>query len=321
MKTPHFLLILSFLLSFHQNSSSQSFDEFSVDKEVSIFLKDKFDVLKNFNLGIPCPEEENKWYLDSLDYSPWYVGDFNGDKIPDLFVTGKQKKEQVHYLILGKNEEDEASTFSLIQVTPPKIKGNLQIPFIEETKKGNFIIFKQFETNVRTIVRDGQEIRIPKTYKDYYKMGLIKKDSLIYKFGNIVEYNPSPDSRQIEYIQIHVFCQFGGCPDFRMKIDEFGQMLLQNISNTNEEPGMYSSACDPDALDRIFALANYLRIDKSLQKFGEDNADKTITVIIQYKDEKYKSWYDYEQGASLGMIHLYELLLDVKEAASWEFKQ
>ncbi len=321
MKIHHFIPVLIFLLGFLEKPTCQSFDEFSVDKEVSIFLKDHFDGLKNFSLGIPCPEEENKWYLDSIDYSPWYVGDLNGDKILDLFVTGKQKKDQVHYLVLGKNEEDETSTFTLIQVTPPKIKGNLQIPFIEETKKGNFIIFKQFETNVKTIVRDGQEIRLPKTYKDYYKMGLIKKDSLIYRFGDLVEYNPNPDSRQIEYIQVHFFCQFGGCPDFRMKIDEFGQMLLHNISNTTEEPGMYAAACDPDALEQIFALANYLRLDKSLQKFGEDNADKTITTVIQYKDEKYKSWYDYEQGASLGMIRLYEMLLKAKESASWEFKQ
>lgn len=71
---------------------SQAFDEFTLDKEVSIFLKKTFDELKNFDLGVKCPEEENQWYLDSLEYSPWFVNDFNGDEIPDLFVTGTKKK-------------------------------------------------------------------------------------------------------------------------------------------------------------------------------------------------------------------------------------
>ncbi|MBK9109631.1 MAG: hypothetical protein IPM92_14980 [Saprospiraceae bacterium] len=167
-----------FILAFSSLScfvKAQNFDDFTVDKEVSIFIKDNFATLKNFDLGIKCPHEENQWYLDSLEYSPWYVGDFNKDNISDLFVTGKQRKDQTHYLIFGKDELDEQEGWEFLQLYPSKKRGDLVIPFIEETRKQLYIIFKQFKTSTTTVVKDGMEVRLPTTYKDYYKMGLMKK--------------------------------------------------------------------------------------------------------------------------------------------------
>lgn len=299
-------------------SFAQNFDDFTLDKEVSIFIKEHFEGLRDFDLGIKCPYEENQWYLDSLEYSPWFVGDFNKDNISDLFITGREKKDQTHYVVFGKDELDDVAAFELLQLLPPRKLGDLVIPFVEETKQRLYIVFKQFKTKTTTIVRDGQEVRLPKTYKDYYKMGLMKKDTLVYQFGNFIEYNASPDPRAIKFIQMHMFCQFGGCPDFRMKVSSDGQMLLHNIKNTDEEVGKYSSICEPETLDQILAMANYLPLSKKLEKFGEDSADKTVTMIVEYEDGSYKSWYDYEHGAKLGMTLLYELMIKAKQSADWE---
>lgn len=320
MKIKSAFIIISQLV-FSSLLSSQAFDEFTIDKEVIIFAKKEFKELKNFDLGIKCPEEENQWYLDSLEYSPWFVGDFNGDEIPDLFMTGQEKKEQANYIILGKDDLDEESNFSLIPVYAPKNRGNLLIPFIEDSRKGPMIIFKHFETTVRTETRNGMEVRVPRTYQDYYKMGLIKKDTLVYKFGGILEYNPRPVTKEIRFIQIHSFCQFGGCPDYRMKIDSARNMILSNIKNTDQDIGKYTSFCDENKFKQIFDLANYVRMNKSSQKFGEESADHVFTVIITYQDNTAVSWYDYEQGASLAISQLYELMHQVKSSASWEFKE
>ncbi|MBK9727137.1 MAG: hypothetical protein IPO86_03365 [Saprospiraceae bacterium] len=311
---------LLFQLVYFTASMAQAFDEFTVDKEVMIFVKDEFNDLKNFSLGIKCPEEENQWYLDSLEYSPWFVGDFNDDKIPDLFITGQEKKDQAHYLILGKDELDEESGFTLIPVCPPKNRGNLVIPFIEESRKGLLILFKQFKTETTIQVKDGQETRLPRTYIDYYKMGLIKKDTLVYNFGGIIEYNLKPTIKDIQFIQMHSFCQFGGCPDFKMKIDSLGQMILSNIKNTDEEVGMYAALCEESVFKKVYSLSNYLKLQKSNQHFGEESADKTITMIISYSDGTAKTWYDYEQGASLGISKLYDLFFEAKKNATWEYK-
>lgn len=300
---------------------SQSFDEFTLDKEVSVFAKNEFKDLKNFELGIDCPEEENQWYLDSLDYSPWYVGDFNGDEIPDLFLTGKENKQQTHYIIMGKDELDEEASFSLIPVYPPKVRGNLIVPFVEETRKGLLIIFRHFETSVRTETRNGVEVRVPRTYQDYYKLGLIKKDTLVYKFGGILEYNPQPEYRDIRFLQIHSYCQYGACPDFKMKIDSARNMILANIKNTEQDIGKYASFCDEVTFQKIFDLARYLKLPKSSQKFGEESADHVFTMIIMYQDNTSKTWYDYEQGATLAISQLYELMHQVKTNANWEYRE
>lgn len=71
----------------------------------------------------------------------------------------------------------------------------------------------------------------------------------------------------------------------------------------------------------IFELANYLKLQKSSQVFGEDSADKTFTMIIAYQDGSAKTWYDYEQGASLSISRLYDLMVKAKESATWEFKE
>lgn len=314
-----FLLFIGLLPAL--NSGAQSFDEFSLDKEVLIFVKSTFDDMKNFNLGVKCPEEENQWYLDSLDFSPWHVGDFNQDDIPDLFITGQEKKDQAHYLILGKDELDTETGFSLIPVYPNKIRGNLVVPFIEETRNGPLIVFRHFKTETTTQVKDGIEVRLPKTYNDYYKLGLIKRDTLVFKFDGMLEYNPRPGSKPIRFVQIHSFCQFGGCPDFRMKIDSSGYMLLSNIKNTDEAAGLYSAQCDTGQTKLILELANYLRIQKASQRFGEESADRTMTAIISFQDGSAITWYDYEQGATLGISRLYDLLLQAKKSAIWEYRQ
>ena len=89
------LVLLNALLS---PIYSQDFEDFTIDKEVIIFLKKQFKDLKDFQLGIKVKNDDNQLYLDSIEYSSWFVGDFNDDGLNDLFVTGNQKKENVTYL-------------------------------------------------------------------------------------------------------------------------------------------------------------------------------------------------------------------------------
>lgn len=311
-------IVILFLVSSSPLSSQYYFEDFVEDKEVMIFLKENFDGFKNFSLGIKCKEEEHQWYLDSMEFTPWYVGDFNQDEIPDLFVTGQIRKDQEHYLILGKDELDQESPWQIFTVRPPKVRGDFVVPMIEETRKILYIILRQFKTKTSTVVRDGMEVRLPRVYNDYYKLGLMKKDTLVFKYGSVVEFNPSPETQMISYIQMHAFCQFGGCPDYKVKISQDGQMILHNIQNTTEDPGLYSGTCEPVLLDQIFELANYIRLKKKLEYFGDSSADKTVTMVISYDEDNYFSWYDYEQGASLSMSRLYELVIAAKDNAGWE---
>ncbi len=44
---------------------SQDFEDFTIDKEVIIFLKKQFKDLKDFQLGIKVKNDDNQLYLDS----------------------------------------------------------------------------------------------------------------------------------------------------------------------------------------------------------------------------------------------------------------
>ena len=94
-----FILVLSFCKPF---ICAQELDEFTLDKEVIIFVKDKFRELKNFNLGVKVEHEDNQLYLDSIEYSPWFVGDFNDDGLSDLFITGHEKKTKYKLSYLSR---------------------------------------------------------------------------------------------------------------------------------------------------------------------------------------------------------------------------
>ena len=46
---------------------SQDFEDFTIDKEVIIFLKKQFKDLKDFQLGIKVKNDDNQLYLDSIE--------------------------------------------------------------------------------------------------------------------------------------------------------------------------------------------------------------------------------------------------------------
>ncbi len=375
-----FGLVLLLLTAFV--AGAQSFDEFSLDNEVRVFLRKEFRSLKNFRLGLKVPKEENQWYLDSLSYSPWFVSDFNKDGISDLFVTGMENGRFQSYLILAREEEhklpversmdaprkrkdeikskkkkdkkldfedeeeydmeewDEGSdeneddeefidedtdifksakmSYELVEVVPPRSRATFIVPFIEETLEGPLILIKQFATEQKITMRNGVQVRFPKSFNQDFQMGFLRKDTFIYKFGGIVEYNAAPSSGRIKYIQFHSYCQYGGCPDYKLKIDSAGNMILHNIKNTDEAVGVYKSQCSLEDLKNVMDLANYVKYTKDDIRFGDSSADLVITLLVMYQDGKSKRIVDYKLGGTLSLSRLYDLLYEVKSKASWQ---
>ncbi|NOT37529.1 MAG: hypothetical protein HOP11_09145 [Saprospiraceae bacterium] len=302
------LLFIPFLLC------SQTFDDFTIDKEVTVFIEKHFSELKNLELGIKGKNEDNQLYLDSIEYSPWFVGDFNDDGLTDLFVQGYKRKENQAYLIMSTEEADK---FQLNEIRPIFVEGDLNFPVIEETKDGPLIIYKQFMTKRTSKMVKGEEVFFPKNYNTWYGMGFLRKDTLVYKVDRLVEFNPKPNKSPLKFIQIHGYCQFGGCADFKLKIDSAGNMILQNIKNTELEKGIYKATCEEDKFRVLNNLINYLRFSKNEKRYGDSQADQVFSIYIAKQDGTEYKIVDYSQGGTLGLIQLYDFIEDIRKKTLW----
>ena len=307
--------ILFFSLLSSTSTFAQQIDDLTIDKEVLIFLKKYFKDLRNFTLETKVQEPENQVYLDSIEFSNWFTGDFNDDGLTDLFVTGMERKIYTSYIVLAADDDE---SFTLVHVIPPTDVGNFHVVVTEDYKTKPLVIYKQFTSEVKETVKNGMPQRIPKNYNDYYKLGFIRKDTIVYKSGFMIEFNPKPLTADIDFIQIHPYCQFGGCPDYRIKIDSAGNMIHHNISKSSDDQKVYKAKADPDLLPEFFNLVKYLKFPKKEMKYGSAEANEIITFQVKYKDGTEYKIVDYAKGGTLGLAAVYDLFFKIKDAGLWE---
>jgi len=309
-----YLAILFLYLLYGAAIVAQPYEEFTLDSEVKTFLDKNFSDLKSWDLGVKLRNSDNQLYLDSIEYSPWHVADFNDDGLLDLFVQMYKRKENRTLLIMAL---EEVGTYNVLEVEPVKKVGDLHIPFVEETQEGPLIIYKQYATEQTSRTKDGVEIKYPKNFNTYYSLGFLKKDTLIYRFDRLMEYASKPNLSGFKYVQMRSYCQFGGCPDYILKVDSVGNMILQNIKNTALDPGYYKAVCDPDLFRNLQLRVKYLQLPKTEMKFGDNTADKVITMIIAFSDGRTYKVLDYSTEGTLGLKGLYDYMEEIRTTTLW----
>ncbi|MBK9270237.1 MAG: hypothetical protein IPM48_01450 [Saprospiraceae bacterium] len=293
---------------------AQPYEEFTLESEVKSFIDKSFPEMKGWNLGVKVKNSDNQLYLDSIEYSPWHVADFNDDGLFDLFVQMYRRKENKAFLVMAQEEPD---VYQILDVAPAKTTGDLAVPFIEDSQDGPLIIYKQYATEQITRTKDGIETKVPKNFNTYYSLGFLRKDTLIYRFDRLIEYASKPNLSGFKYVQIHSYCQFGGCPDYILKVDSVGNMILQNIKNTALDPGFYKAMCDPDLFRNLQLRIKYLQLPKLEMKFGDNTADKAITLIIALSDGRTFKVLDYTTQGTLGLKGLYDFMETIRKNTLW----
>lgn len=293
---------------------AQEYENFTTEDEVNAFISKNFPDLKSYKLGVKVRNDDNQLYLDSIEYSPWYVGDFNDDGLLDLFAQLYRRKENKAVLIMA---QEDPGVFKVLPVEPASPVGDLGVPFVEDSKYGPMIIYRQYATEQKTKIKDGEEIKFPKHFNTYYSLGFLRKDTLIYRFDRLCEWNENPKTTGIRYVQIHSYCQFGGCADYILKIDSVGNMILQNIKNTALDPGVYKASCDPDLFRNLQLRIKYLNMPKLEMRFGEKTEDKVIALMVVFVDGTTYKVLDYTQAGSHGLSSLYDHLEDIRKNSLW----
>ncbi|WP_223608416.1 DUF6438 domain-containing protein [Chryseobacterium sp. OSA05B] len=233
-------------------------------------------------------------FADSLKIQPWIKGDFDGNGLTDILITGKKRDGPATICIL-----DKGSGFETKQIS----NGQLH------------------EICSFTQVKDNQleYLSIKNEYLSAYKL---KKDLLVYKFGDFIEENNAPKNHRISAIEFRASGCYGICPDFTLKIsglDIEWTAGRYNTVNFQEYSGVYHSKLSEERLKNILELLNYMDFENLDENYKVGYSDQpTAYLTIDYDDLKSKNIRDYGMMGTRGLRKLYEVLFDLRGELHWK---
>jgi hypothetical protein len=177
------LLINLFFYSFTNaqfNSSEKKFhnkiDEATTSTEIEALLKSLNPQFSTFHINNSLNFSDNacKHISDSLHCTPWFKADFDNNGYTDLVVVGGWDDHAI-FCILDSGD----NRYAVNRLTR-KIFQNCTFPLLKKTSDNNLLLYYSLNEVNR---------------------GSIKVDTLIYKFGDFVDYHSSWKNNNIGKIE------------------------------------------------------------------------------------------------------------------------
>jgi hypothetical protein len=302
----YLLLILLFLLP-AQIVAANAIDDLKTDSDVLNLLvkldtnflnhgKPYIEVLPTDKLipTLKCSDIARQW-----DIKTWEKVDFNNDKLTDLLVTVSDAGSAYVYAII----DQPSGGMKLIRITQGLSHGCQ--------------IAKPIWIGNKQMLRFYAESSL---YNETTKsQDWTRTDTLIFLYGDFVEFNNKPDNYQVKSVYIETSGCFGTCPVFKLKISKDGEATY-NAKSYNPKNGNYRGSVSLDRLAQIKSLINYIGI-KMLKDFYSVNwtDDQTALIQIEFTDGTVKTVNDYGMIGSFGLSRLYNLLFDLRRSEKWDW--
>jgi len=319
MKKQILTILLIFIIypSISQSSKKSKIDSLINEKEVENFVRSidyynyNFDY-ENFiisNIQKVKTKYNEKYFLckkiaDSLNVTKsFYKADFDKNGLTDILVIGSN-----YYF----------STFVIMDF------GNDNLKIYRLTRK----IFPEFA--VPEIIKKDNKTLINYYYIEHQnwrekikKEDIIKK-TLIYKFGDFIEYNGNPKDYNIEKIEFQTSMCFGKCPVFNIKIDNNkNATFIAQIYNKNrkekEIQGEFKTIIKEEDYNLIVDLLNYIDFPNLKDDYAVGwTDDQTSFLTITYNNGKVKEIRDYGLIGTFGLDKLYDLFFELRFNQKWK---
>jgi len=323
------LLISVCLLFTAAISFANKVDDLKTDSDVVKFLKpldERFsypgatplriysteDIIKTNN----CDSLVSTWNIKN-----WQKIDLNNDHLTDLIAIVNFS----NLVVMDKGD----NTFQLIRLGQSSTEGCQLIDAINYHNQP----LVEFHGSY------------PKAIRDYLKKNkwLPNTDTLIYKYGNIVEFNKEPSNYKIDSITFSSLWGWYGekmpltNPDYVdrvMKIDRSGRAVLTNnkefvyyvLAKGQKKPrdpstvsGKFKTKIKKADLEEIYNLINYLSIKKLKDTYAIKWTDDTTSYIrVKFSDGSVKYIADYGGRGTYGLRNLFSKFYALIKSQDWK---
>ena len=329
------LLIIFCLLFIYLSGFANKVDDLKTDSDVVKFLKplqESFNYIGAPQLKIFSTEEIVKISnCDSLvstwNIKNWQKIDLNNDHRTDLVAIVNWYYNFCNYIAIDKGD----NTFQLIQIgQSANIEGCQLIDAINYNNQPLIEFHGSY----------------PKGRRDFLKKNkwLPNTDTLIYKYGNFVEFNKEPSNYKIDSITFSsLWGWYGweGTPkknpeyvDRVMKIGRSGRAVLTNnkefvyyvLAKGQKKPrdpstvsGIFKTQIKQADLEEIYNLINYLSIKKLKDTYAVGWTDDTSSYIrIKFTDGSVKYIADYGGVGTYGLRNLFSKFYALIKTQDWK---
>jgi len=192
--------------------------------------------------------------------------------------------------------------------------GHYESSFIERGK----ITLSNY-TLINIIYKDNAPLLLMKNYFKYKDTtNNSNVDTLIFKFGDFIEFNSMPDNLKIEKIKFSTSGCFGSCPIFEISILPNGNVAYKAIEY-NEKSGKFKAIIDKNSYNNILQTINYIKLPSLKDKYEVNwTDDETVTLEIIYNSGQVKIINDYGGIGTFGLENLYHQLFVLRDTLNWK---
>ena len=297
-------------------------DSLNTDSEVENYIREINSNYKDFELKrIRDFDRDDK--TDSITKliaqklkvtKAFYKSDFDNNGYTDLLVIGDNndcwgggKSCSFNSMVLMNFENDSIDFINIIIDRQTSI-----VPIIKKENGQTFLI-----------INNPDQINLK---NEKYKDGSI--DTLIFKDGYFVEFNPNPVIHTIERIDYSTSPCHGECPIFQISINNKKEAIF-NAEHYNFEKnrdkyiergeGIFKSVISNQKYREITELINYLDFENLKNDYGAGwMGRQRCTLEIVYDGGKVKTINDNGLIGTFGLKKLYEFLFDLRLNQEWK---
>ncbi|UYZ64718.1 DUF6438 domain-containing protein [Hymenobacter weizhouensis] len=227
----------------------------------------------------------------------WVKQDFNQDGKLDLLVFGRWHRP----VTLGLINAGQA---------PP------QITFLTRTSTARC-------SETRLVMLGRQPVLLhreqqPDTTGERSQNSWLPPDTLVYRFGAFVNYNPAPRDYRITRLHYETTGCFGTCPAYQLALDVTSRKADFTGLRFTRREGQAQATLPPKTINDITQLLNYANFPALRDSYDVPwTDDQTATLTITYANGSVKRIRDYGLQGTPELSRVYKMLEEIRVSEGW----